>query len=246
MSKSFSHWQKFSDSTELKKKYETRMKVLSLVREFFTREGFSEVETPLLVKQPGLEPNLVPFESDLINRPGEKKKRFLITSPEHQMKMLLCADPKNIFQICKCFRNSEEGSKLHNPEFTMLEWYRVDANYLDVMKDSENLVRFIVESLFGETSFIYQSEKIDAGKEWERISVQEAFEKYANIDVIGTDIDLDEFFKIFITHIEPKLGRGAPTILYDYPAHMAAQKRGDVCERFEIYHAGTELANAFT
>jgi lysyl-tRNA synthetase class 2 len=245
-----------------------RAKFLELVRGFFSEEGFLEVETPLMNKAVGLEPNLTPFETKLIGRDGKSETRYLITSPEHQMKMLLCAGIGSIFQICKCFRNCEEGSPLHNPEFTMLEWYHVDVNYTEVMKDTENLFRYVTKKLLDSDKFIYQSEEIDVSGEWERISVQEAFSQFADVEnlmaislknfraaaekleVQITDVDTwdDIFYKIFLSRIEKELGRGRPTILYDYPAHMAAlsKKRGDVCERFEIYIAGIELANAFS
>ena len=251
----------------LKDRLVLRAKFFELVREFFREKDFLEVDTSLMVEQAGLEPNLTPFETKLIGRDGKSETRYLITSPEHQMKILLCKGVGSIFQICKCFRNCEEGSPIHNSEFMMIEWYRIEANYKDVMRDTENLFRYVAKNLLDD-KFIYQGEEVDLNSEWERISVREVFSKYAEINNV-IDISLenfrvaaekleiqitnedtwdDIFYKIFLSRIEKELGRGRPTILYDYPAHMAAlsKKRGGVCERFEVYIAGIELANAFS
>lgn len=268
MSLSFQHWQKFKNDSDFQRRFLLRSKFLDAVRSFFKEQQFLEVETPLMCRQIGLEPNLVPFETDLVFRGGKSERRYFIMSPEHQMKMLLCANMGNIFQICKCFRNCEEGGSLHNPEFSMLEWYRVNADYRDVMKDCENLFRFVAQNLFGRTSIIYRGETLELNAEWERMTVREAFQKFTDIENIltldrgelfekakGLDLHVidqdgwdDIFFKIFVSKIEPHLGRGIPTILCDYPAHMAALSKiqADSCERFEVYVAGMELANAFT
>lgn len=268
MSHALSHFQKFGNDASYKRLFVERSRFLDAVREYFREHRFIEVETPVMVKQPGLEPNLSLFQTSVVDRSGKKYPRYLITSPEHQMKMLLCAGFGNMFQICKCFRNQEEGGSLHNPEFSMLEWYRVDADYHDVMKDTEELFRFVCRKLHGGEKFSFRGKKIDLHSDWERISVRDAFRKYVQIDnvLVLSDADFnasakrigvsvsdsdswdDIFYKIFLTKIEPNLGIDRPVFLYDYPAHMAAlsKKRGDVCERFELYIGGIELANAFT
>lgn len=268
MSLSFEHWKKFKEDRSFQERYILRSKFLQAIREFFLENEFIETDTPLMVRQCGLEPNLTPFETDLLDRDGKKYKRYLITSPEHHMKMLLCAGCTNIFQICKCFRNSEEGSPRHNPEFMMLEWYRTNADYTAIMSDMEELFLYVAKKVFGKITFVYQGISVDLTKAWERITVAEAFSKFAGVEnlhslsrddfakhgerlevSINPSDDWDDiFYKIFLTHIESKLGHGAPTILCEYPAHMAALaiRRGDVCERFEAYIAGLELCNGFT
>ncbi len=262
---------------------EKRFELLKLVREFFWSKNFIEVETPTIVASPGMEPNLVPFETIAIDGRGEKYNAGLITSPEYAMKKLLAAGFKNIFQICKCFRNSEPFSGLHNPEFTMVEWYRVRSDYTDIMRDTEELFNFLHKQIYyqiskrskvkdqGSRIIIYQGKNIDISPPWERISVCEAFKKYAGIDleknldkkslrekakkrgctINENDSFFDIFFKIFLTEIEQKLGQNKPTFIYDYPIEMAAlsrQKKSDkrFAERFELYIAGLEIANAYS
>ena len=243
-----------------------RARILSLLRLFFAERDFLEVDTPILVKLPGMEPYLDPFQTEFVDMKGERSPMYLITSPEYAMKRLLAAHYERIFQLGKCFRNKETGGRLHNPEFTLLEWYRAHSDYFDIMSDLESLFRFLVP----DGNFVYQGMNIDVTK-FERLKVVEAFEKYAGIDrEVFENVDLlrievkkrgyalsndasydDVFFCIFLNEIEPKLGIRCPVILYEYPASMASlsrlsQENPKYAERFELYIAGIELANAFS
>src|SRR5215469_8887524 len=244
---------------------DARGRILQVTREVFAARGFTEVETPALQISPGLEPHLKAFAT-LLERPGEgTAPRFLHTSPEFAMKKLLVAGLPRIFQLAHCFRNGERGAT-HHPEFAMLEWYRAGASYLDLVADCEALLRAT-----GARLFAWQGRVCDPHAPWERLTVADAFARYCGIDVLATADDLDAlaaaarplgiaphegdswedlFFRIFLALIEPKLGIGVPTVLYDYPISMAAlarAKSGDprLCERFELYACGLELANAF-
>ena len=231
---------------------EIREKVIDVIRSFFKNKGFREVFTPILVPVPSIEPNLEVFETLLRSpsygraSPGKKRRAFLIMSPEFSIKKLLAVGVGNCFEITKCFRNEEEVSRLHSPEFTMLEWYRVGANYLDVMKDFENLFLKIV----GRNKMTYQGKAYDLSLPWPRISVAEAFQKFAHKDVLK--VKDEDFYKIFFNEIEPKLtGSNKPFFIYDYPvsqASLSRPKKEDprFAERFEVFLAGIELGNCFS
>ena len=251
-----------------------RGRILTALRQFFAERDFTEVETPSLQISPGIEPHLMAFATEL-DEPGEaKQQRYLHTSPEFAMKKLLVAGERRIFQFARVFRNAER-SATHHPEFTMLEWYRTNATYRDVMADCEALLR-VAATAAGASEFRWRGRTADASLPCQRLTVQEAFERYCTIDLLATapdpaqpSLDLlaeaaaplgivphqgdeweDLFFRIFLEKIEPELGVGAPTILYDYPISMAALARpkpddARLAERFELYICGLELANAF-
>lgn len=191
------------------------------------------------------------------------------------MKKLLVAGLPRIFQIAHVFRNGER-SETHSPEFSMLEWYRAGATYRDLMTDCEELLRSTLASA-GAEAFVRHGRRCDPARPWRTVSVAEAFAELADIDLLATvdtpddpdpaalaaearrigiscgenDRWEDIFFRIALDRIEPTLGEGVPTILYDYPACMAALSRRKpedprVAERFELYVCGVELANAFT
>src|SRR3989475_2136095 len=142
-----------------------RERIVDGIRAFFKARGFNEVETPLLVRHPGMEPHLEVFETGLLTARGQRERAFLTTSPEYAMKKLLAAGLARIFQLCKAFRNREEVSSRHNPEFTILEWYRANAGYRAIMDDCEEL---LIELRGGE-ELIYQGERIDLARPWERL-----------------------------------------------------------------------------
>lgn len=250
-------------------KMQERARVLASIRKFFEREGFLEVETPSVVKLPGMEPYLDVFQTEFVDAQGAPDDRYLITSPEYAMKKLLVAGYEKIFQICKSFRNKETDSELHNPEFTLLEWYRGFASYEEIMEDTENLVAFVAAELHGAPRIVYKDATIDVSTPWPRVKVKDLFQQYAGIDVErfedeakfrvavrakGYSVDEqssyeDLFFSVFMNEIEPKLGFEKPVIVYEYPASMAALAKrinDRYAERFEVYIAGVELCNAFT
>lgn len=266
-------WQKIQSQPELKHQYLVREKVIDAIRSFFKSRDFHEVETPLLVKSPGTEPYLEVFETTLQFAEGDRHRGFLLTSPEYAMKKLLAAGFGNIFQICKSFRNNEGRSGKHNPEFTILEYYREHANYEDLMTDQKELLLHILRVVTGDpkaTILEYQNLKIDLAN-WRTLSITKAFQQYANIseeELLDEEKLLDKatqkgyqiddqttweqaYNQIFLNEIESKLDPEIPTILYDYPTSQAAlslKKASDprFAERFEYYIAGVEIGNAFS
>ena len=248
----------------------TRARVLSFVRRFFETAGFLEVETPLLVHSPGMEPHLDAFET-LYSDNGRVRRFYLPTSPEYAMKRLLSAGYERIFQICKSFRQETPGP-MHSPEFTMLEWYRAYADYTSIMADAETLIHALVCEVTGKPAVKYQGSTVDFTPPWQRLTVREAFARYAGVHTDPAE-NLEEFirearqqghrsvcpgdpfemayFKVFLDGVEKHLGAGRPTFLLDYPSEMAAlarlkQDAPGIAERFELYVSGVELANAFT
>jgi lysyl-tRNA synthetase class 2 len=254
------NWQKIRQNPQMLEKFLVREKVVDGIRAFFKSHGFHEVETPLLVQHPGTEPFLDVFETKLLSANGQSQPAFLLTSPEYAMKKLLVAGMGPIFQICKSFRNGEGISSRHNPEFSILEWYRPHADYTAIMDDCEHLLASLCNMATGGTVLNYQGRSYDLKTGWERISVAEAFEKYVGVDLetmlsepklkavaaqagfqVSSETTWEEVFHQFLLNkIEPNLGQKAPTILYDYPASQAAlsrRKTSDprLAERFEFF-----------
>lgn len=176
------------------------------IRDFFALEGFTEIETPLMVAAPGMEPNLLQFKTELADERGRKKAAYLVTSPEYACKKMLAAGMEKIFSLGKVFRNEEPYSSAvgelvtHNPEFTMLEWYRSDADYTALMDDTEKLVKFCAEKVLsfrGAHSDEESQSHNDASRSltsfgmtsspWLRLSVKQAFSQIGlNLDQILT------------------------------------------------------------
>ena len=207
-----------------------RAEVVSAVRAFFDGRGFVEVETPVRIAAPAPEPHI-----DCPEVPSRSGRSYLRASPELQMKKLLAAGMERIYQIGPCFREGEKGSR-HNPEFTMMEWYRHGADYLEMMDDLEALFRML-DARFG------NGERSDG--RFMRMAVRDAYRKVAGWDPWEA-WDQDRFDIDMATKIEPSLN-GA-VFLMDYPPQAAslAKLRGDVAERWELYVDGMELANCFT
>ncbi|MFI5306935.1 MAG: EF-P lysine aminoacylase EpmA [Polyangiales bacterium] len=224
---------------------ERRARATRAIRGFFDAQRFVEVETPALVPSPGLELHL-----DALEVSGARARRFLHTSPEYHMKRLLAAGMPRIYQLCKVYRSDEHGS-LHEPEFTMLEWYRAHADFQQVMQDTERLVASVAEALSGDSAITGKTGPIDLAPPWERLSVHEAFERYAGVRVDSLLPDEESFYRVLIERVEPALGRNKPTFLTHYPASMASLARlsrddPSVAERFEAYVDGIELCNGFS
>lgn len=245
-------WWKPEIYAEKREHLETRAKLVKAVRACFDDMGFLEVETPALQVSPGMEPHLHAFKTEIENAERDSRRDiYLHTSPEFAMKKLLVAGLPKIYQICHVFRNAE-GGRLHSPEFTMIEWYRAHADYKNIMADCEALLRQVAKAC-GISAYRYQDKSADPFRDWEYLSVTEAYRKYAGFDV-PPDASAEEwddlFYDVFLNKIEPQLGIGQPTILYDYPVSMAALSRPKdedprFAERFELYVCGVELANAF-
>jgi lysyl-tRNA synthetase class 2 len=217
-----------------------RARLVQAIRRFFVEQGYLEVETPQLIPIPTPEAH-----TDTI-----KAGHFhLHTSPELCMKRLLSAGYKKIFQITKCFRDSERGD-LHLPEFTILEWYGTGIDYETLMGDCEDLILRVCRDLGRDHTIRYQGAEIHLQKPWDRISVNEAFTRYTPL-TMNAALEKGLFEELMVREIEPHLGIFRPTVLYDYPAPLAALARlrpdnSDLAERFEIYMGGVELANGFT
>jgi lysyl-tRNA synthetase class 2 len=245
-------WQKIKEKHELVGKYIVREKVVDAIRSFFKNRGFHEVFTPILVPIPSIEPNLEVFKTQLRTSKGIKRDAYLIMSPEFSIKKLLAAGIGNCFEVTRCFRNEEEVSSLHNPEFTMLEWYRTNANYFDVMEDFENLFIKIVKNISPKVDlkkWQYQGKIYNLTIPWPRVRIPDAFKKYADVDVLG--VSDEDFYKIYFNEIEPELLKlGKPYFIYDYPISQAAlSKPGKdrrFAERFEVFLGGLELGNCFS
>ena len=242
------------------------------VRAWFDEQGFAEVETGVLQVSPGNEIHLHAPRTELRRADGSRATRYLRTSPEFACKKLLAAGEQQIFEFARVFRDRERGD-LHLPEFTMLEWYRANAGYDAVMADSVVVIAHAAQAT-GIGRFSFRGRVADPFAEPELLTVAAAFECFAGIDLLGTIADgkgdrarlaaaagqkvrisdddtwSDIFSKVLVEHVEPKLGQGRLTILFEYPAPEAALARpkpsdARVAERFEIYACGVELANGF-
>jgi elongation factor P--(R)-beta-lysine ligase len=244
-----------------------RSRLYGVAREFLSARGYLEVETPCLLAAPGMEPHITAFEAPFRpEMPGPCARTvYLQTSPEYAMKRLLAEGFGSAFQICKVFRNGEV-SPAHNPEFTMLEFYRSPGRAEDICEDLETLVAAAAQAI-GNRSGVALSVP------FERLTVRQALARHAKLDLAGgswpSGAELrsaaearglaitgdagtfdDVFFQVFLTAVEPHLGRDRPVFLTEYPASMASLarlKHGDptVAERFELYVGGVELANGF-
>ena len=217
-----------------------RSRVLRAVREFFYSHDFLEVETPVRIPAPALETN--------IDTPPSGRA-WLRASPELHMKRLLAEGCPRIFQIGPCFRSGECGRR-HNPEFTMLEWYRAGADYTEILRDTEALFAHVFRTVAGQTSLTYRGAAIDLSIPWHCHTVREAYEKWAGWDP-AANWDADRFDMDMVGKVEPALPKDKPCVLTDYPAPAAslARLKADnplVAERWEVYVGGLELANAYS
>src|SRR5690348_14949744 len=154
------------------------------LRTWFESQGFTEIECGALVVSPGNEAHLHAFETELRTTGGESRKLFLHTSPEFAAKKLLAAGETKIFDFARVFRNRERGA-LHAPEFTMLEWYRANAPYESVIADTLTMVRLAAKTT-GIAAMSYKGRACDPHADAQRITVADAFARYAGIDLLAT------------------------------------------------------------
>jgi len=249
-----------------------RREITRTIRAWFDEQGFVEVETGILQISPGNETHLHAPRTELVRGDGSRASRYLRTSPEFACKKLLAAGEQKIFEFARVFRDRERGD-LHLPEFTMLEWYRANAGYDAIMADTIVVIAHAAQAT-GIGNFSFRGKNCDPFAEPELLTVASAFNRFAGIDLLATvrggegdraavavtakdrvriaddDTWLDIFSKVLVEHVEPNLGQGRLTVLFEYPAPEAALARtkpGDprVAERFEVYACGVELANGF-
>jgi lysyl-tRNA synthetase class 2 len=246
-----------------------RAELLAAVRAFFVARGYLEVETPLAVPSPGLDIHLDAFALDT----QASEPRYLITSPEYQMKRLLAGGMPRIFQLARCFRRGERGAR-HNPEFTMLEWYRAFSGVEAMIRETEALIVAIARAANGSNGSngatgtsgravlhartARGKRAIDVTPPFERLPIARAFARHGGMTeaealglaLSGSAADEERFFRVLVDEVEPALAEGPPVVLCDYPASQAslARKRADdprVAERFEVFVGGVELCNGF-
>jgi lysyl-tRNA synthetase class 2 len=248
-----------------------RARITTALREFFAERDFVEVETATLVASPGNETHLHAFATDLVAPAGARTPLYLRTSPEFACKKLLAAGEPRIVEFARSFRNRERGA-LHHPEFTLIEWYRTHEPYEALMEDCAAILALAAKAA-GMPRFVFRDRAVDPNATPERLTVAEAFSRYAGIDlmamlapeaapqlaaaartvgirVAGDDTWGDIFSRVLVEKIEPRLGCERATILYEYPAvqsPLARPKASDLrlAERFELYACGVELANGF-
>ncbi len=246
--------------------------MVEAARSFFAAQSFLEVETAVLQVSPGNEAHISAFCTELIDDTGAKTSFYLHSSPEFAAKKLLAAGEKRIYSFAHVFRNRERG-RLHHPEFTMLEWYRTGEPYQRLVEDCMGLIARTAAAA-GSRDLSFGGHVADPFAEPEIVTVAEAFDRFAGIDLLATlgsagpspdalaavarehgiriaddDSWPDIFSKIMVAKIEPQLGHGRPAVLMDYPASEAScaklQSDPRFAERFELYACGVELANGF-
>ena len=249
-----------------------RGRIVTAIRRWFADQDFIEVDCGALQVSPGNEAHLHAFEAGLVRPDGTRERRYLHTSPEFACKKLLAAGEQRIFSMVHCFRNRER-TPLHAPEFTMLEWYRAHEPYERIIADTADLLR--VAARAAGDGLAWRGTLCDPFAEPEHVSVADAFARHAGIDLLATlkprgsdrealaaaarrqaiafasdDSWSDIFSRILVERVEPQLGQGRPTVLFEYPAVEAALARVSprdlrLAERFELYASGVELANGF-
>jgi len=248
-----------------------RQAMNAALRAFFTQQGYLEVETPCMVTHPSMELHVEAFEVSLCSQDARSLRRqlYLHGSPEYAMKRLLADGSPPLFQISKVFRN-ELPSKLHNPEFSMLEFYRPHTGYEAIMEDTERALAAAERAVVHGGGFFSQLP-------FERLTVREAFLRETGIDLwehsdakgqysgrslreaalkegifVGSSQAFEDvFFHIFLERVEHRLGQERPVFLMDYPSCMASLaklKEGEArtAQRVELYAKGVELANGFS
>jgi lysyl-tRNA synthetase class 2 len=251
-----------------------RNRIVTALRGYFDWQGFVEVDPPALQVSPGNEAHLHAFATEAVTPGGARQALYLHTSPEFACKKLLAAGEERIACFAKVYRNRERGP-LHHPEFTMLEWYRTGEDYVQLMRDTFDVLGLAAKT--AETGTLsYRGRSVNAFDAPARITVAEAFDELAGIDLLSTldesggadrdglaaqmkeaglrtapdDTWSDLFSRALVERVEPELGRSRITVLDEYPtveAALARPTRHDprVAERFEVYACGVEIANGF-
>ncbi len=247
-----------------------RSQIITAMRNFFISQNFIEITAPALISLPGQEPYLDVMSVNVIDERNNKYNYYLHTSPEFTMKKVLGAGFENIFSLGQVYRNKESFGGIHNPEFTMLEWYRKNKNFKKLMSDCEELILHIYKNVPGVLKNKTQK-NLKINKQIQKIHMRDLFKNILDINLDdyldissmqelckklnhnfdkNSDEFEDLFFKIFLNNIEPELGDD-PIIIHHYPKQMAALAKIDeqdslYAERFELYINKIEIANAFS
>ena len=252
---------------EIREILEARAAMEKAVRDYFDSEGFLEVTTPVMVPHPNLDPNIRPIPVRVADVTGRARLQWLHTSPELSMKKLLAKGSGSIYQLAPVFRD-EEHTGLHRCEFTMLEWYREEADYEDAIRDTIRVVRAACGAATGGREVVFGGLTYDLEDSWQELTMAEAFARHAGVGSFARD-ELAEaleslgyrvspeapreelFFHLYLESVEPHLGMGRPTIVRDYPSFLGTMARpreddAGTLERFEVYIGGVELANGYT
>lgn len=233
-----------------------RKRMFDAIRKFFDGRDFLEVDTPIMVESPGLEPHLEAFSTTEIGPDRRTTPRFLHTSPEYAMKRLLARGTGPIYQLARVFRNGER-SHTHVPEFTMLEWYRAPGRLQDIMRDTEDLLSAVSEAIDGPWR-LRGCQRLSMSEAFVRVGLPDPLD-YPAVDDLRKALDVrfvdddswnDVFHRAFLEHVEPSFPNDRATLIHGFPASMAALARLDPndqrkAERFEVYVGPVELANAF-
>ncbi len=270
-------WQRLKANPELFKRYFVKEYLISATRKFFENRGYHELESPILASSLPQERYCDVLETKIEQKGKPSKVAYLIPTTETYNKKILAAGLGEHFVITKVARGLEDIGPNHSPEFTMLEWYHLNADYFDLMEDCEELIKFqkkfIDERLGNKVSlqFDFQNVQIDLAQRWERASVRELLQKYADVSLEeiyeleklkkvmvskGYNVEHKDdwqtlFELLFANEVEPNFSKVKPTFVYDYPRHLCPLvqvKKNDekVCEKVELYISGRELANGYT
>lgn len=263
-----STWQDLKNNPRLRRIYTMRLDIIRQIREFFWEQDFLETTTPAAVRYASQEPYLNPPSLTLHNPRGLANQLFLRTSPEYALKKLLAAGFPKIFELAVCFRDGESFGGTHNPEFTLLEWYRAPGTSDDFMADTERLFTYVGAHCDLDT-LSYRGRTVPVMGPWERTSLKALWQQHLGVNLddylsteplralcasrgyqLPADVPYEDvFFKIFLNEIEPQLGLTRPLFVYDYPLQLCSlsRPRPDTRygERAELYIAGLEIANGF-
>ncbi|MCQ1059381.1 elongation factor P--(R)-beta-lysine ligase [Photobacterium sp. ZSDE20] len=244
------HWQPTAPLAQLKQ----RAAILAMIRHFFAQREVLEVDTPAMSQATVTDIHLHTFQTTFVG-PGfaDGQQLYLMTSPEFHMKRLLAAGSGPIYQVCKSFRNEESG-RFHNPEFTMLEWYRPDFDHHALMDEMDDLLQLVLGSGPAER-MTYQQAFIDVlgvcPLEGSMAALKSVAAHLGLADIAEPEQDRDTLLQLlFSVGVETKIGQQVPAFVYDFPASQAALAQinpqdSRVAERFEVYFRGVELANGF-
>jgi elongation factor P--(R)-beta-lysine ligase len=232
----------------LQYKIRKRNQCLQSIRNFLNKNKYLEVDVPTLVPALIAESYLTPFETELKTN-GFSTNAYLTASPEAYLKRLLTKFPKSIYYLGKAYRNNEPFSRLHNHEFTILEWYKVGVDYMRLMNEIEQMIGYIATEMQVNIG-------VDFSSPWQYITLEEAFKKYVPKKELNNITE--NFEKLYVQYVEPNLGtKGKPTFVTNFPHYQSPLAKAkaknsnnllfkEEAERFELYINGVELINGWT